>query len=126
VFGSSVSVMPQARAGKLRALAVTGPRRAALLPELPTVAEAGVPGYALTNAYGFFVPAGTSAAIVNAINKQSNAVIGAREFKARLEADGVDAASPNTPAEYRAAVQQDIVTLEKFFTTPGISPDSFK
>ena len=126
VFGSSVSVMPQARGGKLRALAVTGPRRAPLLPDLPTVAEAGTPGYALTNAYGFFVPAGTPAAIVDMINQQSNAVIAAREFKARLEADGVEAAAPNTPSDYRGAVQRDITELEKFFKTPGIVPETFK
>jgi len=126
VFGSSVSVMPQARGGKLRALAVTGAKRAASLPELPTVAEAGAPGYVLTNAYGFFVPSGTPAATVDAINRQSNEVIAAREFRARLEADGVEAAPPNSPADYRGSVQRDIAGLEKFFSTPGISRDVFK
>ena len=47
-------------------------------------------------------------------------------FKARLEADGVEAAPPNSPADYRGAVAQDIAGLEKFFKTPGISPDNFK
>jgi tripartite-type tricarboxylate transporter receptor subunit TctC len=126
VFGSAVSVAPQARNGKLKALAVTGPKRATSLPDVPTVSEAGVPGYELTNSYGFFGPAGTPAAIVDAINRQSNAVIAAREFKARLEADGVEAAPPNSPADYRGAVARDIANLEKFFKTPGISPDSFK
>ena len=126
VFGSSVSVMPQARGGKLKALAVTGVKRAALLPDLPTVAESGVAGYALTNAYGFFVPADTPAVVVEAINRQSNAVIAARDFRARIEADGVEAAPANTPADYRSLVQQDIVTLERFFKTPDITVDVFK
>ncbi|HYC47758.1 MAG TPA: tripartite tricarboxylate transporter substrate binding protein [Burkholderiales bacterium] len=126
LFSSAVSVSPHVRSGRLKALAVTGPRRMQAMPNLPTVAESGVPGYELTNSYGFFAPARTPAAVVAAINRQCNQVIANPQFKARLEADGVDAAQPNTPADYRATVGRQIAQLEKFFATPGISKESFR
>ena len=125
LFGASVSVAPHVRSGKLKALAVTTPKRTQANPNLPTVIEAGVPGYQMINSYGFFAPAGTPTAIVNAINRQCNQVISAPDFKARLEADGVEAAPPNTPADYRSSIDRQIADLEKFFKTPGISKESF-
>lgn len=125
VFGSAVSVAPQARSGKLKALAITGPKRSAALPQLPTVAESGVPGYELTNAYGLLAPAGTPAAVVASINRQCNAIVQAKDFVARLQSDGVDPAAPNTPSDYAQAIGRDIVRLQKFFATPGVSIDKF-
>jgi tripartite-type tricarboxylate transporter receptor subunit TctC len=89
------------------------------------VVELVMQGYLMINSYGFFAPAGTPAAIVNAINRQCNQVISAPDFKARLEADGVEAAPPNTPADYRSSIDRQIADLEKFFRTPGISKESF-
>lgn len=126
VFGSTPSVMPHAKSGKLKALAVTLPARAQGLPELPTVAESGVAGYELTNAYGLLAPAGTPPAIVAAINRRANDIVHAPDFKGRLAADGVEAAPPNTPADYRESVHREIARLERFFGTPGISRDSFR
>lgn len=126
VFGSSPSVMPQAKAGRLKALAITLPKRAQSLPDLPTVAEAGVPGYELVNGYGFLAPAGTPAPVVAAINRQANVVVHAPEFKARLAADGTEAAAPNTPAQYRESMSREIARLEKFFAMPGISRATFR
>ena len=125
VFGSAVSVAPQARSGKLKALAITGPRRSPALPQLPTVAESGVPGYELTNAYGLLAPARTPAAVVAVVNRQCNAIIQANDFVARLQSDGVEAAAPNTPADYAQAIGRDIAKLQKFFETPGVSVDKF-
>ena len=125
LFGASVSVAAHVRSGKLKALAVTTPKRTQANPNLPTVIEAGVPGYRMINSYGFFAPAGTPTAIVNAINRQCNQLISAPDFKARLEADGVEAAPPNTPADYRSSIDRQIADLEKFFKTPGISKESF-
>ena len=61
-----------------------------------------------------------------AINRQCNEIPGAREFKARLDSDGVEAAQPNSPAAYRSAVAGDIARLERFFESPGISKDVFR
>ncbi len=126
LFGSAVSVAPQARSGKLKALAVTAPQRTQAMPELPTVAESGVPGYELTNAYGLLAPAGTPPAVIALINRQCNAITQAKDFRARLQNDGVEAWAPNTPAEYAQAIGRDIARLEKFFKTPGVSIDKFR
>jgi len=126
VFGSAVSVAPQARAGKLKALAVTGPKRAQGLPDLPTVAESGVPGYELTNAYGLLAPAGTPREVVAVINRQCNDIVAGKEFRARLANDGVEAAAANTPADYQAALGREIARLERFFKTPGVTLDMFR
>jgi tripartite-type tricarboxylate transporter receptor subunit TctC len=126
LFGSAVSVAPQARSGKLKALAVTAPQRTQAMPDLPTVAESGVPGYELTNAYGLLAPAGTPPTVIALINRQCNAITQAKDFRARLQNDGVEAAAPNTPAQYAQAIGRDITRLEKFFKTPGVSIDKFR
>jgi tripartite-type tricarboxylate transporter receptor subunit TctC len=126
VFGTVVSVAPQARAGKVKALAVTSVRRTPALPELPTVSEAALPGYELSNAYGFYAPAGTPGTVVAAINRHCNEIIAAAEFRARLAADGVDAAAPNSPADYKATINGEVVRLQKFFATPGVAIDRFR
>jgi len=126
VFGSAVSVAPQARAGKLKALAVTGPKRAQGMADLPTVAEAGVAGYELTNTYGLLAPAGTSREVVAAINRQCNEIIASKEFRTRLATDGVEAAAPNTPADYQASLGREVARLERFFKTPGVTTDMFR
>jgi len=126
LFGTIVSVAPQARAGKLKALAVTGERRNPALPDLPTIAEAAIPGYELSNQYGFYAPAGTPAAVVAAINRACNEIIAGAEFRTRLTADGVDTADPNSPADYKARVVAEVSRLGKFFATPGLSLDRFR
>lgn len=126
LFGTIVSVAPQARAGKLKALAVTGERRNPALPDLPTIAEAAIPGYELSNQYGFYAPAGTPPAVVAAINRACNEIIASAEFRARLTADGVDAAEPNSPAEYKTRIAAEVSRLGKFFATPGLSLDRFR
>ena len=126
LFGTVVSVAPQARSGKLRALAVTSSRRTPALPDLPTVAEAAIPGYELTNSYGFFAPARTPASIASAINRACNDIISSPEFKARLAADGVGAAELNSLAQYKAKIDREVTRLEKFFATPGLALDPFR
>jgi tripartite-type tricarboxylate transporter receptor subunit TctC len=126
LFGTIVSVAPQARAGKIKALAVTSLKRNSALPDLPTIAESGIPGYELSNQYGFYAPAGTSSAAVGAINRACNEIIASPEFRGRLAAGGVDAVGPNTPAQYKAAIAGEVARLGKFFSKPGLSLDRFK
>ena len=125
LLGPAVSVIPYVRSGRLKLLAVSSEKRLASMPDLPTIAESGVPGYELSNTYGLFAPAGTPAAVILAINHETNQVIRAPEFVAKLAADGVDAAPPNTPAEYRNSIERDFQKWDKFFKTPGLDLESF-
>jgi tripartite-type tricarboxylate transporter receptor subunit TctC len=124
LLGPAVSVIPHVRSGKLKLLAVTTEKRLESMPDLPTVAET-LPGYELTNTYGLYAPAKTPAAIINVINRETNQVIRNRAFIEKLATDGVDAAPPNTPAEYRNAIEREAQKWEKFFRTPGLDLESF-
>jgi len=125
LLGPSVSVIPHVRSGKLKLIAVSAEQRVAAMPDLPTVAEAGYPGYELSNTYGLYAPAGTPVAVINLINRDVNQVMRQPEFVAKLTSDGVEAAAPNTPAQYRASVEREFQRWDKFFKTPGLDIESF-
>jgi tripartite-type tricarboxylate transporter receptor subunit TctC len=96
------------KAGTLRALAITSARRSSLLPDLPTIAESGVPGYEVALRYGLAAPAGTPPAIIARLNKELNAALAAEDVKTRLATEGAEAL-PGTPEIYAA----DIAAEEK-------------
>ena len=91
--------VPHVRSGKVRAVAVTGARRAEAVPDVPTVAEAGVKGYAATNWYGLLAPAGTPQNIVDRHNREIVAALKAPDVVQQLKDQGIDAA-PSSPAEF--------------------------
>ncbi|WPB55313.1 tripartite tricarboxylate transporter substrate binding protein [Xylophilus sp. GOD-11R] len=97
-FASLASSLPYIRSGKLTPLAVTGQRRSPVLAEVPTVAEAGVPGYEMYEWNGVFAPAGTPPAVVERISRDMAAVLADREVNARLIALGAEVIG-STPAE---------------------------
>ncbi|AOZ03237.1 hypothetical protein BKK81_29505 [Cupriavidus sp. USMAHM13] len=101
MFDSLNTALPQIRAGKLRALAVTGPKRSPLLPDVPTMAEAGVPGYNITAWFGIHVQGKTPAAIVQRLNKELVAIAHAPDLRQRFAEQGVDLVS-GSPADYAA------------------------
>jgi len=107
LFGTPAPVLPHLRAGKLRALAATSPKRASFIPELPTVAEAGFPGYSLTLWFGLFAPAGTPKALVDRLNAGTHKVLALPETREALALQGLDAA-PTTPAEFAALLRAEI------------------
>ena len=107
-FSGVASGSAQIKAGKLRALGVTTSRRTAALPDVPTIAEAGVPGYEVDGWYGLLAPAATPAAIITRLNSDLSAVVSAAEMKARLLAAGIDART-STPAEFHARIARDII-----------------
>jgi tripartite-type tricarboxylate transporter receptor subunit TctC len=114
LMGGQVAVMfcPMAsatglvRQGNLRALAVTGATRSPLFPDLPTVAEAGLPGYDAGLHYGIVAPAGTPQPIVAKLNAALRAAVTSPEFKDKISADGVEPL-PSTPEEYAADIDRE-------------------
>ena len=107
------------KAGKLRGLATTGATRSTLLPDLPTVAEAGVPGYAGGTWYGIFAPAGTAAAIVTRLNEETRKALALPEVRAALLALGVEGAG-NTPEQFVAFVRDEHAKWGKVIREGGI------
>ena len=112
-FSNIVTSGVHVRSGKLRGLATTGPRRGQVFPDMPTVAEAGVPGFELSNSYAYFAPAGTSMAIVRAINAVVGQGMNAPDTVKHLAADGSEAIPPTTPEEFKSKFAREYTALEK-------------
>jgi tripartite-type tricarboxylate transporter receptor subunit TctC len=108
-----LTATPLVRGGKLKALAITSERRVQAFPDLPTIAEAGVPGYELRSWYGLLAPNGTPAPLVAHLNREVAATMNAPDLKDRLAADGAEAAAPNTPAQFRATIARETAKWDK-------------
>lgn len=119
-FASTVSTATYAKSGKLRGLAVTGPRRVQAYPDLPTVSESGVPGFELTNSYNFYAPAGTPRAIIRTINAVVTQGMHLPETMKVLAAEGTEAAAPATPEEFKATFEREYTELEKLIKASNI------
>ena len=107
MFVNLISAKPHADAGTLRMLANSAPQRSPVLPQVPTVAEAGVPKYEAMQWFGLFAPAGTPPAVLAFIHKETATALQSEEMKKRLAADGADAVG-NTPAEFSAQVRAEL------------------
>ena len=107
-FGTSLSVIPHVRTGRLRALATTGAQRSPALPDLPTVAESGVPGYEAGLWYGFVGPARMPPEIVQRLNAEIVAILAQPDTREKLASQGLDARS-STPDEFARVLAADIV-----------------
>lgn len=119
MFATALSVQPFIQAGRLRALAVTTPKRVRAMPQLPTVAEAGVPGFEATTWHGVLVAAGTPAAIVNKLNAEINSILKLSDVRSRLEAQGMEIIA-GTPQEFAAYIQREIPRWAKVIKDAGI------
>jgi tripartite-type tricarboxylate transporter receptor subunit TctC len=106
MFSTLPPVLAQIRAGRLRALAVTGAKRTAAAPALPTMAEAGVPNYEASGWWGVLMPGKTPPAIVMALNAEIVKVLSVDATKAQLSRDGIEAAS-STPAQFAAHMRAE-------------------
>jgi len=107
LFDSLPTGMPHVKGGRLRALAVTSEKRSALAPELPTMAESGLPGYSSVTWFGVYLPAGAPPALVDRIHKAFAKAIQSTEVAEGLAKLGVEPAAPSTAAKFAAMVQAD-------------------
>lgn len=118
MFAPTVSAMPFVRQGKLRALAVTTAKRTGTLPDIPTVAESGVPGYAFDSWFGILAPAGTPKDVVNALNAQIAKALAAPDVRERLAAQGAEARG-TTPQEFATYIESEIARLAPVIRQSG-------
>jgi tripartite-type tricarboxylate transporter receptor subunit TctC len=120
MFENAPGAVPHIKAGKLRALAVTGLKRAAALPELPTVAESGVPGYESLSWSGLAAPAGTPAEAVQRINRDTVAILATPEMRAKLAEQGADAVG-GPPEHFAAHIRAERDKWSRLIKERGIS-----
>jgi len=119
MFANVADIGAQIQAGRLRALAVTAPARARSLPDVPTMAEAGVPSFEVTSWFGLLVPAGTPPAIVARLNAETVKVLGRDDVKASLAAQGLEVA-PSTPEQFAAHIKSEIARFTQIAKAAGI------
>ncbi|MBI4194232.1 MAG: tripartite tricarboxylate transporter substrate binding protein [Betaproteobacteria bacterium] len=119
IFGTNLSVVPHVRSGRLRALGITAARRAPGLPELPTIAESGVPGYEASLWYGFVGPARIPPEIVRRLNSEIVAVLNLADVRERLASQGVEA-RPSTPEEFARLLVTDLERWAKVVQRAGV------
>ena len=123
VYFSTLSVgLPHIKAGKLRALAVTGAQRSSIAPDIPTIAEAGVSGYAVDGWYAMLMPAPTPPRIVSRFAASLHRALQSSEVKQRLASQGIDTAV-STPETLRKMLAADIVKWAKVVREAGIQPE---
>jgi len=118
MFATSASAIPYVKAGRLRALAVTTAQRSPSLPDLPTVAEAGVPGFESTTWHGVVVPSRTPAPLVERLNRAINAALAQRDLVERLQGLGVEVAS-GSPQDFAAYIAREIPKWTKVVKDSG-------
>ena len=112
MFGTMPATLPQVKAGKLRALGVSGARRSAAAPEVPTIAEAGVPGFEVLNWYGIVAPSKTPAEIVQKLNRDLLTTLKSPEMIESLHTQGLEAAG-GTPERFAAFIKSEIAKYAK-------------
>lgn len=122
MFATSASVLPCVKAGRLRALAVTSARRSATAPQLPTVAEAGVPGFEAITWHGVVVPAATPQPIVERLNRDIVSALRAPDVRERLEALGAEVMA-GTPREFADYIAREIPKWAKVVKDSGARAD---
>ena len=119
LMNSYLASLPHVRSGKLKALGVSDTRRSDLLPGVPTIDEAGVPGYQAANWWGLAAPAGTPQPIVERLNKEINAILASDEVKERFDTQGA-VPMPMSPAEFTKFYDTELEKWGKVVKAAGI------
>lgn len=121
-FGTTPSTLPFVKSGRLRALGVTTAKRTVAAPELPTIAEAGLPGYEQAAWHGLLAPAGTPEAVIAKLHAEVSRVLRAPDVLERFAAQGIDVIGGSS-AEFAAFIRQDVAKYAKLVKTAGIRID---
>ena len=119
MFANITAGLPHIRTKRVRALAVTGPKRSSQAPDLPTVAEAALPGYAVTSFFGVLVPAGSPAGVVARLNAEVVKAVRAADVQASLANEGAEAVG-SSPEEFAAYIRAEIPRWTAAVTTAGL------
>jgi tripartite-type tricarboxylate transporter receptor subunit TctC len=122
MFSNVADIGSQIKAGKVKPLAVTATKRASLLPEVPTMEEAGLPGFVITSWFGLLAPAGTPAPVIARLNAEMVKVLGRAEVKATLGAQGLEVAS-STPEQFGEHIKSEIARFTKIARAAGIKAE---
>ena len=122
MFTSPTNAVPHVKARRLKALAVSTAARSPLLPQVPTISEAGLKGFEIGTWFGLLAPAGTPVEIVNRLNAATRKVVDAPEFRERIASQGLDARS-STPAEFAAHIKSELSKFSRIVREAGIKPE---
>ena len=117
---NAAAILPTVRDGRLRGLAVSSVKRSPNIPEFPTIAESGFPGFEAVSWFGLFAPSGTPAAVVSRLHQETLKVLGQPDMRARFSQMGLDTVG-NTPGELAAIVKSDVAKWTKVIKEAGIT-----
>ena len=122
MFAPIVAVLPQVKAGRLRALAVTSATRSAAAPELPTLAEAGLPGYEISSWFGLFAPANTPAPVIERLYRETAKALQSPEVRERFAREGAEPVG-SSPADFTGYVRAEYAKYTRIVRDSGIKAD---
>jgi tripartite-type tricarboxylate transporter receptor subunit TctC len=122
MFISNISALPHVKSGKLKALAVTGAQRTALAPDIPTVAESGLPGFEIYGWYGFAAPARTPRPIINRLHGEVAKIAQNPKMKARLAAQGLELVG-SSPEEFDGFIRAELAKWSAVLKAAGVKPE---
>jgi tripartite-type tricarboxylate transporter receptor subunit TctC len=122
IFDTVTAILPHVQSGGVRALAVTTTKRSVALPDLPTISEAGLPGYDANTWGGILAPAGTPKDVVAKLNAEINKALAAEDVRAKLVANGIDIQG-GSPAEFAGYIKAEVAKWAKVTKDAGIEPE---
>jgi tripartite-type tricarboxylate transporter receptor subunit TctC len=122
MFATVTGIQPHIKNGKARALAVTTSKRSNMMPEVPTVSEAALPGFEMLSWFGLLAPAGTPASIVSRMNAETAKVLALPEVKSALAAQGLEVMS-GTPEQFGDYIKREIAKITKIAKTAGVKAE---
>ncbi len=121
-IGSLIQMLPQIKSGRLKALGVGSAKRVPAMPDVPTISEAGVPGYEATNWWGIVAPAGTPKPVINKLHEELVVILKTAETKKRFESEGGEAV-PMSPEEFGRFIVSETAKWAKVVKEAGIKPE---
>ena len=121
-LGSLVQMMPHVRSGKLKALGVSSAKRMSAVPDVPTISEAGLPGFEVSNWWGILAPAGTPAQVLERLNKELSAILDSPETRKRFDLEGAEIVRM-TPAQFATFVTRETEKWTRVVKEAGIKPE---